>query len=206
MLATPAYAGTTHLPYTAALAATVADFHQIGLSYSVNLAGCFSQIHAARNYMAAQFLAEPALTHLMFIDADISWPRGSIQRLLQHGQPMVCGLYPNKTPECDFAFYPVPGSEVHASPEQGIRIEIELALTGFLLISREVFTRIIAARPDLKLTSMGQGGEPHPKLAPWLYDFSRLSARTGSCGARTSVFPVCGVLSVARSGAILRSS
>ena len=51
----------------------------------------------ARNIIAAHCLAHAAATHIMWIDADISWQAEDVLRLLAHDVDFVCGLYPIKT-------------------------------------------------------------------------------------------------------------
>src|SRR4051794_24776807 len=51
--------------------------------------------HTARNLLTQAALKTPA-THLLWIDADMSFPRDALLRLLAHRLPIVAGLYWNR--------------------------------------------------------------------------------------------------------------
>lgn len=54
-------------------------------------------ISRARNRIAAQFLADPDATHLMFIDADMGFEPEQFFRLLDVDKPVVAAVGPYKT-------------------------------------------------------------------------------------------------------------
>ena len=61
-----------------------------------------SLITRARNTLVAQFLDQcdknpEEHTHLMFIDADISFPAQSIKRMIDYDKDIVTGVYPRKS-------------------------------------------------------------------------------------------------------------
>src|SRR5258708_4749049 len=54
-------------------------------------------ITRSRSTVVAYFLDNPAATHLLFIDADISFEPDQFRRLLDFDKDFVAGLYPVKT-------------------------------------------------------------------------------------------------------------
>lgn len=143
MVATPCYGGMVTSPYLDSALGTACELGRQGIAYQwVSVYG-ESLIHRARNHLAARFLAWPGGTHLIFIDADISWEPGDITRLLAHDVPLVCGVYPKKKYPIEYAFHPLTDDEGRSirDPRTG-RIKIANAATGFLCIKREVFERL----------------------------------------------------------------
>jgi len=156
LVATPMYGGMCTGPYAIALASTPAILNQnkIGMAYSMMLNE--SLITRARNRIAHDFLASDC-THLMFIDADISFNPYDMVRMLRSEKDIICGVYPKKE---------INWHEVHAAVLRGVPaealhtytgsfvintidkkdatgdinspIEVEKGGTGFMLISREV--------------------------------------------------------------------
>lgn len=156
LIATPMYGGMCTGTYAINLASTPSVLAQnnIDMTYSMMLNE--SLITRARNRMAHDFLQSDA-THLMFIDADISWVPYDIVRMVRAKKDVICGVYPKKE---------INWLEVHAAVLRGVPpedlhtytgsfvintigqksatgninepIEVEKAGTGFMLISREV--------------------------------------------------------------------
>lgn len=100
-IATPAYGGQVTTIYLESLLDARAALEAEGARVSVYTVRNESLITRARNACAARFLAarlegEP-FTHLMFIDADIGFPREAIGRMIRFGEPVVAGCYPMKS-------------------------------------------------------------------------------------------------------------
>ena len=131
-----------------------------------------SLISRARNNMTAKFLANEQLTHMMFIDADIGFEPEDIIKLLWHEQEIITAAYPIKSINWEAVKENVEkGIEPKKLLENSIRfvvnpvrkdanekklsivngaIEIFDAGTGFMLIKREAFTKLIKKYPHLK--------------------------------------------------------
>jgi len=96
MIGTPAYGGACFVSYTLSLINSIKFCSQ----RQVYIEPCFltneSLIPRGRNTVVAKFLDNPTLTHLLFIDADVSWAPGSIVRLLNHDKDIVGAFYPKK--------------------------------------------------------------------------------------------------------------
>ena len=94
-VATPMYGGLCTGGYTMGILECVQTFmpHGIQMYYSYMMNE--SLITRARNGMAYDFMKSDA-THLMFIDADISFNPNDIVRMVQADKDIICGLYPKK--------------------------------------------------------------------------------------------------------------
>ena len=57
----------------------------------------FSEVHTARNILAAQFLANAKGTHVFFINSDMSLPAALCLELLATGKDLVGAAYPKRT-------------------------------------------------------------------------------------------------------------
>ena len=95
MIATPAAGGMVTAAFTGSVLRIVQAFHehrpdvQFQLRMTVG-----SDLHVMRNFLAAVFLADPTLTHLLFLDADTAITPQLVQRYLDFDQPFVGSLYP----------------------------------------------------------------------------------------------------------------
>lgn len=169
---TPCYGSQVHLGYLHGMLQLVGACTQAGILLSYRLDGGDSLITRARNKLAADFLAEPSYTHLMWIDADIGFSSGAVLRLLAAGRDVVAGGYPLKTlAERRYAFSPLPGPAGAAADEDGFLPVLE-AGTGFMLIRRAVLERMVAALPDLSYRPdmIGSGAGPHHRLFDTMVD------------------------------------
>jgi hypothetical protein len=102
----------------------------------------------ARNNQAAEFLKSKC--DLFFaIDADITFEPEYVQRLVAHGLPIVCGLYPLKQHKLAWCVNPLPGEKI--DPATGLQ-KVASSGTGFMCIQRAVFERMIEAHPELAYT------------------------------------------------------
>jgi glycosyltransferase involved in cell wall biosynthesis len=133
-----------------------------GVSISAVCISFESLICRARNASIAYFLSDPEATHMMFIDSDIEFDPEDVLRMLKADRDIIAGFYPHKylnlgylesalakkekdplelaTHTCGLTDLPVPSdSEV---------INVEYAPTGFMLMKRCVFERLITLHPD----------------------------------------------------------
>lgn len=138
-----------------------------------------SLITRARNNAVATFLANPQWTHLFWIDSDIGFSPEAAFRLLLSDHDVAAGVYPLKREdwpeegvparttqaqfEATYTRYTVNtevsaatgSAEVHVLPDGFIRLTE--APTGFMLIKRCVFERLMAAYPELQYVPDGGG-------------------------------------------------
>ena len=131
-----------------------------------------SLITRARNNCVATFLENPEWTHLFWIDSDIGFTPEAALRLLQADYDIAAGVYPLKRedwPEqglpqsmthedflANYQRYTV-NARVQAGAEQltiNIQedgfIEMSEAPTGFMVIKRAVFEKLMKHYPELK--------------------------------------------------------
>lgn len=121
----------------------------LGYSQGVHLLveweiGC-SLIGDARNRLAKRFLATPECSCIIYVDADISWPTGSLIRLAKSRKDVIGATYRAKQPEERF--------HVRGKPiRRGRLYEVAGLPGGFLKISRKAFG---AMRPKGYLAADG---------------------------------------------------
>ena len=150
---------------------TVMYFRDRGIKFAVSTI-TDSLISRARNNIAAKFLANSEFTHMMFIDADIGFEPEDIVKMLWQNKEVVTGSYPIKdinwkkvkhdavvndirydelmTKSLRFVVNPVRHNEQTELMVDNGAIEIFDAGTGFMLIQRSCFEKLIEAYPHLK--------------------------------------------------------
>lgn len=97
LIATPCYGSQCFAEYTKSLVETVRYFDNKNISLDISFILSESLITRARNNLVAKFMADGRFTHLMFIDADISWNPEDIYKMLMHDKDIIGGLYPKKS-------------------------------------------------------------------------------------------------------------
>ena len=142
---------------------------------SLSMLGCDSLITRSRNTLVGRFLDDPGATHLLFIDADISFDPHHVSRMLGLNEEVVAGMYPLKIHDW--------GANAMARAQSGEPVETAplryvgmpdpqpeqrdgfvtgtYAGTGFLLIARSVFQKMIAAYPATRYQAI-QSWPPTP--------------------------------------------
>lgn len=109
-----------------------------------------SLIPRARNNMVATFL-ETEFQSFMFIDADIQFEPEDVGKLWNMNVDVAVGVYAMKKPGQAWYAAWVNGELVKELPDEPI--EVDFAGTGFMMIKREVFERMIDAYPETKHTA-----------------------------------------------------
>lgn len=104
-----------------------------------------SLVSRARNALVAEFLESDA-THLLFIDSDLIFSPAHVKTLLDTGKDIVAGLYPKKQ-EGPVQWVVNACFEQTERDDQGLQ-RIRYAGTGFLMVKREVFLKMIEALGD----------------------------------------------------------
>lgn len=168
---TPSHDGKFFQNYFVSMLNFAIEAERAGMRLQVYAHQGESLVTRARNNCVAQFLAQPQWTHLFWIDADIGFSPQAAFRLLLSGHDVAAGVYPLKrenwpaegvpegTTQAQFeARYTRYTVNTQASP-QSARVEVEVqpdgfmqvteAPTGFMVIRRQVFERLIARYPEL---------------------------------------------------------
>ena len=110
----------------------------------------------ARNILAYEFLSGN-FSHLLFIDADIEWNPNDVLKLINHKKELVVGLYANKSymiVDSHNQFKKIQYSSTFFNENNTMDgdkvMEIKHGATGFMLIERGVFEKIIDKAPEFK--------------------------------------------------------
>lgn len=157
-IATPMYGGLCVGGYTVGLLNSVQEFMRNGMQLYYAHMMNESLITRARNTLAYDFLNTDA-THLMFIDADITFNPADIISMVNADKDIICGLYPKKeinwktvseAVKSGVEYQDLPnytgsfvvnlvGDVAQATGDVNEPMEIDNGGTGFMLIKRNVF-------------------------------------------------------------------
>jgi hypothetical protein len=173
MVGTPCYGGQVTVPYfTAAL--RLRDYcGKNGIRLTFAMPWGDALVTRARQSIAAYFLEDPTATHLLYIDADISYEVEQVLRLLRFNREVCAGLYPLKRYDWErVRKTALAGSSRLESA--GLSYVIDLggqhetidgfaqvtqAGTGFLMVQRPVLEAMAKRYPELKYKAAGSPGE-----------------------------------------------
>ena len=96
IIGTPCFGGMLHNGYFQSMIELAANFTKLNIPYEIMTIGNESLIQRARNGIVAKFMSDSSSTHLMFIDADITFSWVNIVKLLLSGKELCGGCYPKK--------------------------------------------------------------------------------------------------------------
>jgi hypothetical protein len=169
-VATPMYGGMNHGLYMKACL----DLQALCMAYGIQIKFSFlfneSLITRARNYLVDEFIHRSDCTHLLFLDSDISFEPNDVIALLALDKDVIGGPYPKKAIKWksvktavvknkdiedgvlekvagDFVFNPVKGTAQFSVSDPLPVLEIG---TGFMLVKREVFTKMEESYPMIR--------------------------------------------------------
>lgn len=192
-IATPAYGRVTS-EYVMSMTRLIQFLNSKGIKSKIHWHRGSSAVDLARCMCAAEFL-DSGMTHMLFIDDDLSWSEQEVIRMLAMDLPVYGGTYPKKfifwdevikaAKEGRFDDLPTVGLQMtHKLLEGGKRgygyAEAERLPGGFLMIQRWVLETIIQKRPDLKFKI-----NDTDKINEWMYAFFQhtLDLKSGTwCG------------------------
>lgn len=179
-LAVPCYGGQLTLHFVSSLLRLQDACRERGIGVYVDMMGGEALITRGRSRLAAQFLAHPEATHILFIDADIGFAPENVFRLLDADKDVIAAVCPLKKIDWDkvrvaakadvadlqsaaigyvVRFLPTPDRSVEV--ENGMA-KVAYGGTGFLMIGRRAMQKIVDAHPELR-AKMGDMGD---ELAP----------------------------------------
>ena len=151
-----------------------------------------SLITRGRNNIVRKFLSEEKFTHLFWIDSGIAFSADSVFRLLRADRDVAAGVYPMKSNRwpaeglpagmtqkefedrfTEYPFNPIGhgGSRVSSYADADGFVEVDEAPTGFMVIKRHVFARMMESYPELRYTA---GRSARPSAGPFALAFLRL--------------------------------
>lgn len=106
-----------------------------------------ADLAGARNFVLASFLAQTQFTDLVFVDNDVSWDPGGMERLLSHPVDLVFGAYRKRSDPEAYAVCALPGGRSFVAPRTGVPSPDGLMAcaggpTGFMRITRSCAQRM----------------------------------------------------------------
>lgn len=192
LIATPAYNGCLFVDYVTSLLKTKPYLESKGIQQSIAMISNESLVPRARNTIVAKFMSNPKFTHLLYIDADISWQPQDIELLLSHNKSIIGACYPKKKLHINRCKELIPLIEelVPDKGEQqrllqsklvdyvmnfskeilkqdGSLLRMKHIGTGFMLIQRETIQKMMDEYPYLKYDD--DHGVLTPEENKWLY-------------------------------------
>jgi hypothetical protein len=108
---TPCYGSQCYVSYVTCLMNTMTVFNQLNIPLKVEFCRNDSLVSRARNNLVAKAMSDHSITHLFFIDNDITWQPADILKLLVSDKSLIGGVYPIKN--YDWA-------KLVANPEQNV--------------------------------------------------------------------------------------
>ena len=169
VVCTPCYGGVVTQGYMLSVTNLMMQGIQSGFGVTVELLGYDSLVTRSRNTLVARFMDRAAATHLLFVDADISFQPAQVLRMAALGQDVVAGMYPLKTRDWSAASVArlQQGEGLETAPlryvglpcagderqEQDGFVTGEYAGTGFMMIRRAALARLMAAHPELRFAA-----------------------------------------------------
>jgi len=135
-------------PYIASLVNTVKVLTLAGIEFDFLPHNGDSYVDRFRNTVCAKFL-EGDYTDLLFIDSDMDWEVGAINRILMAPVEVVGGVYPMKN---NWDQYPVglqthPDGKPKGDPKTGL-LKADWVMAGFLRIKRTCLEKMQEAYAD----------------------------------------------------------
>ena len=165
-LATPCYGGVVTQGYMQSVFGMMQNAQAEGYDITLALLGQDALITRSRNTLLAHFMENKSATHILFVDGDIGFDPGLVQRLLASKKELVAACYPLKTFYWD-AYSDQRLKRGEAPSTAGLRYVGELCQgalakregslatatyvgTGFMLISRTVIDQMIIGYPETR--------------------------------------------------------
>jgi len=188
LLATPCYMSAVTMNYVTSLFEFTHAAIPLGLSSTLHMRS-ESLVTRGRNEIVKFFLMNEQYTHLFWIDSDISFTPSAAIRLLLSDHDVAAGIYPIKrfnwpaqgvpagtTKEAFEALYTdYPFNAIGFGDKpfadhvvQDDFVEVAEAPTGFMVIKRNVFPRLMERYPELNYVPDGPPGNPE---APYYWRF-----------------------------------
>ena len=175
IIGTPCFGGLLHNGFFQSMLDLSVNFTKLNIPFEMMTIGNESLIQRARNGIVARFMGDSDATHLMFIDADITFSWISIVKLLLSGKELSGGCYPKKcfnwdkikhhidknpnlkddelmAKSLDYVFNPIyhkEGDNVVIKLDNGMA-QVKDIGTGFMLIRKSAIYKMIAKFPDTK--------------------------------------------------------
>lgn len=164
-LSTPCYGGVCLQAYAESVLKLQRMCAERGVHLMLDTTENESLVHRARNISVARYMMRTEADYFMFIDADIRFDAESVLRLIQSGHDVSCAVYPKKVVMWDQAERAVLAGDTRDLNKLSASLvmnfkgqntpvvdgfaEVLDGPTGFLMIKRDVFTRMFKQYPEL---------------------------------------------------------
>jgi hypothetical protein len=112
------YAPAIHNEVTSAINAAIGPLTQMGWNVSTVFRCGEADLCRVRNAMVAAFHGSPA-TDMLCVDADVSWPEGTVERIMSWPVDLVFGSYPQRADRGHFPVRGYFGPETVVDPATG---------------------------------------------------------------------------------------
>lgn len=136
MIGTPAYAGMVHMDFVHSLL----DYQKAGIRFTLGTLGNESLITRARNTLLSMFHHQTDMTHLLFLDADVSLSASSLQMMLSEQRDVIGAPVALKGRNAD-------GSRIfnigRVVGESGPMLMVDRIGTAALLFSRQAVAALV---------------------------------------------------------------
>ena len=93
---TPCYGSLCFVNYVQCIMATKDLLQHLGIKFQLEFCRNDSLVSRARNNLVAKAMNDPEMTHMLFIDADITWDPIDVVKLIISDKSLVGGVYPIK--------------------------------------------------------------------------------------------------------------
>jgi len=165
VIGTPCYGRLVSDIYAASLLRLQMACFQRNLKLQIRMIGGDALIPRARQTIVANFLSDPAATHLLFVDADIGFQPEQVFRLMDFDADVTAAIYPLKRMDWEkvaavagekrvplnsgsLTYLVQFADERSLSTRDGF-VRVDYAGTGFLMIRRRVLISMIGRYPEL---------------------------------------------------------
>lgn len=157
MVGIPCYDGKVFCDTVRSLLEEVGAASLLGVQIDVRFIPGTCYIPLARNRIVDDFLASDA-DKLVFIDADVSWPVGSLLKLASHGVDCVAGVYRHKRAEETYPLvWPDESGTVALQAVDGL-LEARFVPAGFWCLTRAAFETFRAFHGERPYSHEGNPG------------------------------------------------
>ena len=164
-LSTPCYGGVCLQQYAESVLRLQRTAAINGIQMMLDTTENESLVHRARNLAVARFYQKTKATHFMFIDADIHFDPESVIRLIKSDHDISVACYPKKCVmfnQAEDSVLKGDGRDLDRvssslvmnfkyqnSPVVNGFVEVLDGPTGFMVVKREVFTKMFEKYPEL---------------------------------------------------------
>ena len=95
-LLTPCYGSVCFVNYVFCLMKTKELLTKYNIELEIKFCKNDSLVSRARNNLIAKAMSDPSITHILFIDNDITWDPVNVIKLIISDKPLIGGVYPLK--------------------------------------------------------------------------------------------------------------